>query len=86
MTLVTTSTKRYFVAVRHWFDKTHGNSYYTLRAFDGRTGAYAHTNGMQYGHSESTFAQCAKELLEADDLDLINTIVHVTNVSRMRDL
>lgn len=78
--------KRYFVAVRHWFDRAYGNSYYTLRVFDGQTGEQAHTSGMLYGHGDTTYVQTARDLLDSTEIDLNNAIVYVTDVTRRRDL
>lgn len=78
------------VCARSWFDKTYGNSYYTLRCFV-NGGNLLVTGHIRYGHGASTFWETAKELLteggyEVDEFTASKVLFDVCIVTRRKDL
>ena len=78
------------LCVRSWFDKTYGNSYFTMRIVV--NGNYAIVSGqMRYGHSWGMYWDAAKELMAGHDFVVDETtaskvIVDECYVHRKKDL
>ena len=78
------------ICARSWFDKTYGNSYYTLRCFVNGSNVLA-TGFIRYGHSESMYLNTCKEMLteggyEVDEFTASKVKFDVCFVTRRKDL
>lgn len=78
------------VCARSWFDKTYGNSYYTLRCFV-NGGNVLDVGHMRYGHSQSMYWETVKELLaeggyEVDETTASKVKFDECFVTRRKDL
>lgn len=78
------------VCARSWFDKTYGNSYYTLRCFV--NGSHLLVTGfIRYGHSQSMYWETAKQMLteagyEVDETTASKAVFDECFVTRRKDL
>jgi len=78
------------VCVRSWFDKTYGNSYYTLRAVV--NGKHSIVTGYKrYGHGYNQYWETAKQLLTeagymVDEFTSSHAVFDECYVSRRKDL
>ena len=75
---------RYVIIVREWFDKTHGNSYFTLRVVDTISREW-HVLPMTYGHGLGTYYRAAEELL-GHPIETTDAFVDSVRVQRKSEL
>lgn len=81
-----TATKtNYTLIVRTWFEKSGGNSYYTIRVVKPNHDDLIVT--FAYGHGFSTFIHSARVALGLSrDDDSVHFLVDETKVARRKDL
>lgn len=74
-------TRRYFVAVRSWFDRENGNSYWTAQVWDSVADEKVILS-IRYG---SNYLPDAGKVLGVE-MDWRNAVLDVAYVSRKKDL
>ena len=86
MTTATTTTTNYVLVARSWFDKSGGNSYYSLLLVKPDLDSEVIVT-FAYGHGNGTYINSARIFLGLDrDYSGVRFFVDETKVARRKDL